>query len=91
MIKIILIAVLGLIALVFLLDRVNQRKIESLRRRGIYPLAGQESEADIERLIQMNRKIEAIKVYRTVHGVDLKTPKQAIDKLASEMRQYKSP
>jgi ribosomal protein L7/L12 len=45
------------------------------------------TDADIQVLLHTGRKIEAIKVYRRLHRVDLKTAKDAIDRLAAEMPQ----
>lgn len=41
------------------------------------------TEGDIERLVHAGRKIDAIKAYRRLHQVDLKTAKDAIDRLAT--------
>lgn len=40
--------------------------------------------AAILRLIRNDRLIEAIQLYRRVHGVDLQTAKRAVDKMMSE-------
>jgi ribosomal protein L7/L12 len=37
----------------------------------------------VERLVALGRKIDAIKLYREIHGTDLKTAKEAIDKIAA--------
>ncbi len=74
-----------LLALVFVVDKLNRARVDRLRGRGIYPPSGQETEADVERLVMMGRKIDAIKVYRQVHGVDLKEAKEAVDKLAKRL------
>jgi ribosomal protein L7/L12 len=56
-----------------------------LSRRGersgrVGPLSGAPpTEGDIDLHIRAGRKIEAIKLYRTLHHVDLKTAKDAID------------
>jgi len=41
----------------------------------------QATDADIERLVTLGRKIDAIKLYRRLHGTDLKTSKEAVDKI----------
>jgi ribosomal protein L7/L12 len=46
-----------------------------------------ETDADIRAFLQTGRKIEAIKAYRRLHRVDLKTAKDAIDRLAAGMPQ----
>jgi len=43
------------------------------------------TEADVYTLLSAGRKIEAIKVYRRLHGVDLKAAKDAIDRLAASL------
>jgi ribosomal protein L7/L12 len=43
------------------------------------PSGAPPTEADIDLHIRAGRKIEAIKLYRTLHHVDLKTAKDAID------------
>jgi ribosomal protein L7/L12 len=39
----------------------------------------------IDELLRAGRKIDAIKAYRTLHGVDLKAAKDAIDSRAREL------
>jgi len=43
------------------------------------------TEADLPALLSAGRKIDAIKVYRRLHGVDLKSAKDAIDRLAASL------
>jgi ribosomal protein L7/L12 len=43
------------------------------------------SSATIDELLRGGQKIEAIKQYRTMHGVDLKTAKDAVDARAREL------
>ena len=81
----ILYGVASLIALVFLVDRISRARVERLRQQGVYPASGQESEADVERLLLMGHKIEAIKVYRAIHRVDLKDAKEAVEQLAKQL------
>jgi ribosomal protein L7/L12 len=40
---------------------------------------------DIDGLLQAGQKIAAIKAYRQLHGVDLKTAKDAVDARAREL------
>ena len=81
--------VLGLIAVAFLVDAINQRRTRHLQQSGIYPHPGQGTAADIERLVALGRKIDAIKLHRQLHGTDLKSAKVAVDKIAErpELRQ----
>jgi ribosomal protein L7/L12 len=64
-----------------------------LRRRGervdasVKQLGGStpRAPADIDALIQSGYKIDAIKLYRELHGVDLKAAKDAIDVRARQL------
>lgn len=40
------------------------------------------TEADLHRLLDAGRKIEAIKLYRQLHGVGLKEAKEAVERIA---------
>jgi len=41
------------------------------------------TEADLHALLAAGRKIDAIKVYRRLHRVDLKAAKEAVDRMAA--------
>ena len=64
-----------------------------LSRRGERPGGSRElrlgdtppSPAEIDALLRRGRKIEAIKMYRTLHGVDLKAAKDAVEARAREL------
>jgi ribosomal protein L7/L12 len=43
------------------------------------------TEEDISRLLIGGHKIDAIKVYRRLHGVDLKAAKEAVERLAAKL------
>ena len=45
------------------------------------PTAGS-TDADVARLATLGGKIEAIKLYRRLHGTDLKTAKDAVDRIS---------
>jgi ribosomal protein L7/L12 len=75
---------LGAIALVLWLGMVS--------RRGERPVSGPARRAtppptatDIDGLLQAGQKIAAIKAYRELHGVDLKTAKDAVDARARQL------
>jgi ribosomal protein L7/L12 len=75
---------LGGIALVLLLgvvSRRGERAASGPRRREALP----QTAATIDGLLQAGQKIAAIKAYRELHGVDLKTAKDAIDARAREL------
>jgi ribosomal protein L7/L12 len=81
----ILFAIGLLIAFAFLVNWLNTRKVNKLRDEGIYPQAGLETDADVNRLILLGMKVEAIKVFRTVHGVTLRQAKEAVERRRMEM------
>jgi hypothetical protein len=81
----ILIVIGALLVLGFFLIQRRRSQIESLRRTGVYPRPGEETEADIDRLIMKGHKIEAIKVFRALHDVDLKEAKEAVEKRQQEL------
>ena len=76
---------LGAIALVLLLGVVSRRGeragTSGRPRLGDTP----PSAAEIDGLLQAGQKIAAIKAYRQLHGVDLKTAKDAVDARAREL------
>lgn len=43
------------------------------------------TEKDIRGLLMGGHKIDAIKVYRRLHGVDVKAAKEAVERLAAEL------
>jgi hypothetical protein len=75
---------LVIIVLVFWLDRTNRARIRRLRESGEYPPPGRGTMADVERLVRLGRKIEAIKLYREIHGIDLMTAKSAVDAIVGQ-------
>jgi ribosomal protein L7/L12 len=58
-----------------------QRRHEEFSRR---PARGEATDADVERFVALGRKMTAIKLYREIHGVDLKTAKEAVEALAKK-------
>lgn len=75
--------ILAAVAVVLVVDSFNRRRVRNLRQSGLYPPTGQGRAADVERLVALGRKIDAIKLYREIHGTDLKTAKEAVDKIAA--------
>jgi ribosomal protein L7/L12 len=75
--------VLAVVAVAFVVDAFNRRRIRNLQQSGLYPPAGQGGAPDVERLVALGRRIDAIKLYRKIHGTDLKTAKDAIDKITA--------
>ncbi|RIX40307.1 MAG: hypothetical protein D3M94_21810 [Rhodocyclales bacterium GT-UBC] len=55
--------------------------IAKLRRSGDYPLPGQATMADVERLHKQGLSTWAMRCYREIHGCSLRQAKEAIEKL----------
>ena len=51
----------------------------------VLPPEGQRTDADVRRLLSLRRKVEAIKVYREIHGVSLRKAKEAVERMAREV------
>jgi ribosomal protein L7/L12 len=68
---------LGVLVAVVLISRRAERAdtpLARLRKGGPPP-----TEEEIDASLRAGRKIEAIKLYRVLHGVDLKAAKEAIE------------
>ena len=74
--------ILGLVAFAFVFDGLNRRRRNNLQQSGIYPPPGTGRQSDVERLVALGHKIEAIKLYREIHGTDLKAAKGAVEEIA---------
>lgn len=75
---------LAVVIALVLTDRYFRARSQSLRASGLYPAVGQGTDADVVRLAEGGHKIEAIKLYREIHGGGLKEAKQAVEALAAE-------
>jgi ribosomal protein L7/L12 len=49
------------------------------------------SDADVAELVAAGRMIDAIKLYRIVHGTDLRTAKDAVEQMQAEQASRKRP
>lgn len=74
------IAGVAVAVLIFLVLRASSRSGDS-----DLPDADLATEADLRTLIMAGRKIDAIKVYRRLHRVDLKAAKDAVERMADEL------
>jgi ribosomal protein L7/L12 len=72
---------IALVVLFGVVSRRGERPASGPPRRDAVP----RTEATIDGLIQAGQKIAAIKAYRALHGVDLKTAKDAIDARGREL------
>ena len=55
------------------------------------PLTREQAQAEITSLLASSRKIEAIKVYRSVYGVGLKDAKDAVEAIDAQMKSGMNP
>jgi ribosomal protein L7/L12 len=69
------------VVLLGLLSRLGERSNPGGHRSDETPPSPQR----IDELLRAGRKIDAIKAYRALHGVDLKTAKDAIDARARQL------
>ena len=77
---------LGAIALVLLIGALSRRGERPGTARRPSVGAAPPTSAGIDGLLQAGQKIAAIKAYRQLHGVDLKTAKDAVDARDRELR-----
>jgi ribosomal protein L7/L12 len=75
---------LAAVAVVIGLGLISRRG-ERAGSKEVRPGGTPPSPATIDELLRGRQKIEAIKYYRAMHGVDLKTAKDAIDARAREL------
>ena len=76
--------VVAVAAAALALNAMSRRRTDDLRQTGLYPPPGQGSDADVGRLVALGRKIDAIKLYREIHRSDLKTAKDAVDRMGEK-------
>ena len=55
--------------------------VDALRFRGLHPREGEGSDDDVRKLKAAGEKLLAVKLFRELHGADLKTAKAAVDAL----------
>jgi hypothetical protein len=78
-------ALVGAVAtLALLLGRASRVRLQRARQAGIYPKAGQGDDGDVERLLRQGEKLLAIRLYRELHGTDLKTARRAVEAFQQE-------
>ena len=78
------ITVLIIVAALFVLGWSRRLK-ERASADHYYPHPGEGTDADVERFVRNGRKLTAIKLYREIHDVGLKTAKEAVDRMAAEL------
>ncbi len=66
----------AVVAFIFILCRDA-----AYRRSGVLPAKGQATMADVERLVQADQRILAIRCYREIHHAGLAEAKKAVDDL----------
>lgn len=72
-----------IVVALWILNRSNRWRREHARLRDLRRAPGEGTDADVERLVRAGRKMSAIKLYREIHRVDLKTAKEAVDEMMS--------
>ena len=75
--------VIAALLVVNMTRRWRKQHDEFIRR----PAPGEVTDADVERFLAMGRKMTAIKLYREIHGVDLKTAKEAVEAMPKRSEQ----
>jgi len=75
------VAAVAAVALLFIASRRGERTDSSRARLGSAPSSAER----IDEFLRARRKIDAIKEYRALHGVDLKSAKEAIEARAREL------
>ena len=58
--------VVAVVVAALTLNALSRRRTDDLRQTGFLPPPGQGSDADVERLVALGRKIDAIKLYREI-------------------------
>lgn len=69
----------GLAATAALFNWWNGLRLTRARRGGIYPPPGAGSDTDVERLARQGEKMLAIRLYRELHGTDLKSSRLMVE------------
>lgn len=71
--------------LVYCIAEVRQHiKIHFARKNGQYPMPGQVTTADIQRLVADGQTVLAMRAYRELHRCGLKQAKQAISQMKKQ-------
>lgn len=73
----------GLAGTASLLGWWTGRGLSRARRAGSYPAPGRGSDEDVERLLRRGEKMPAIRLYRELHGTDLKSSRLRVEEMIS--------
>jgi ribosomal protein L7/L12 len=76
---------LSAVALVLVVGLLSRRGERAAASGPPHRASAPASAEEIDGLLQAGQKIAAIKAYRSLHGVDLKTAKDAVDARAREL------
>lgn len=79
----------GLAALVTLgglLLWLTGRRLKGARRQGLYPAPGLGRDENVEELVRRGEKMLAMRLYREIHGCDLKTSRLRVETIAERLR-----
>jgi hypothetical protein len=83
-VKVVLSIIFLLAAAVYVGNAFSRSRLRQLRQSGIYPPPGGGVDGDVRRLLSLGRKIDAIRLYREIHGGGLKSAKEAVERFAQE-------
>lgn len=61
----------------------GQMRVNSARRRGIYPAKGQATMNNVKRLALNGEVVLAMRAFREIHGVSTKEARDAVDQIIS--------
>jgi hypothetical protein len=82
--------VLAVIVFLFAVVFISGRRFRLRRRRvqqaGLLPPPGQGTDEDVERLLRAGEELLAIRLYRELHGTDLKTSRLKVRAMAERLR-----
>ena len=77
--------IITIVVFLVVAEMVSRMRERRARESGLYPLPGNSSDADVERLIAAEETMLAVKLYREIHRVGLKEAKEAVDGIRARM------
>jgi len=75
----------GIAVILGVLTITTLKEFRSLKASGLYPAPGSGTDADVRRLVESGQSLYAIRLYREIHGADLRTAKEAVGTYHCEM------
>lgn len=82
-----LLIIVSLVSALIIIGRIlAERKVAALRASGLYPKKGEETEADVVRLIERGEPVFAMRCYRSLHNVSLREARIRIVALSNTLQ-----